>query len=360
VVTGLPDEAAIADRLRERAPIYWPESAAPEVTVIHRRTDVRPHSRLHWYVIRMGGVDRAVVVKVVLPPRFRAADRMTLATASGMSSDFRREYEAMRLIDAHFRALADDRLGNVPILDRIEHNGGFVHEVVVGTPMTDLIRRQHRLRRGLDQRLRTVSGNTGAWLRQFHSVQAPVIVLDRPERDDYVDALDRYGTLLGRTFHQEARFAEIIRVGREAAERTMPSMLPVAVAHSDFVARNVLVVGEQRVVVLDTLARRHAPVYEDLAMFTAGLRLSRHQLSTLGLAYPATTIDEIERCLLSAYFGGDDAPVAAYRAYELLVLLDRWAGVLHWGRRGILRRPAQLVAHRLLNRAVQSTLHRLE
>jgi Phosphotransferase enzyme family len=350
---------SITARLASHASGYWSPPRDGPARVELERVDIRSTGRLYWCRIKLGADSRSVVVKVIDPPHDPVA-RLRLAGKADPSGGFRREYAALRMIDDHFAALGDERVANIPILDRVEPSGGIVMERVFATPMTDLLQSQHRFARATSaDRLLAVANHAGVWLREFHSVPVPPAVVDRSRRNEVVDWIERYCDHLGRGLRAEDRFRDVARAARQAAESTLPDVLPIAVAHSDFAKRNVLVQDESRVLVLDTFARRHAPVYEDLASFTVGIRFGRLQLQTYGLAFRDSLLVAMDDAFLDGYFGDAPRPADAFRTYELLVLLDRWAAVLTWGSRGPFGRPAQAVANRLLDREVRRAVARL-
>ena len=353
------ERASIEARLVAQAATYWGQSSGEPADVELLRVDARSAGRLYWYRVRVGRIDRELVVKVIDPPR-DDAPRFRLAGTADPSGGFRREFEALRQIDDHFIALGDERIGNVPILDRVEPSGAIVMERVHGTPMTHILQAHHRLgTRRSPARLLNVARHAGLWLREFHSVSVPPAVVHRARRDEFIDWMERYCAYLGESMGAAARFREIAHAARDAAEAALPSKLPTAVAHSDFAKRNVIVQGQDRVLVLDTIARRHAPIYEDLASFTVGVRFGRLQLQTYGLAFSPALLGAIDDAFLEGYFRPAPVPADAFRVYELLILLDRWAAVLTWGSRGPFGRPAQLVATRLLEREVRRAVARL-
>lgn len=350
---------SIRAHLEDRAPAYWPGTGGEAARAVLERADVRSSGRLYWYRIDVGALRRGVVVKIVKPPADPPTARLRLAGKIDPSGGFRREYEGLRLIDDHFATLDDDRVANVPVLDRIEPHGGIVFERVAGTHLTDLLQAHHRLARARSSdRLLAVAEHAGVWLREFHSVRVPPAIVHRARREEVIEWLARYCDHLGRAFRAPDRFRDVAREARRAAETALPEALPVAVAHSDFAKRNVLVQDASRVLVLDTLAWRHAPVYEDLATFTVGNRFGRLQLQTYGLAYRDELLVAMDDALLAGYFG-ERQPTEAFRCYELLVLLDRWAAVLNWGTRGPIGRLGLAVANRLLDREVRRQLRHL-
>jgi hypothetical protein len=173
------ERASIDARLVERAATYWGQPSGEPPDVEFLRLDARSAGRLYWYRVRVRRIDRELVVKVIDLAR-KDAPRFRLAGTADPSAGFRREFEALRQIDDHFIALGDERIGNVPILDRIEPSGAIVMERVHGTPMTHILQAHHRLGGGRSpERLLDVARHTGMWLREFHSVPVPPVVVHR-------------------------------------------------------------------------------------------------------------------------------------------------------------------------------------
>lgn len=352
------ERALIEEQLRARAGEYWGHAQAT-ARLGAPRIDDRSSGRLYWYAVTVDQQVREVVVKVVEPP-VDEAPRLRLAWPPDMSAGLRREFDALRAIDSHFVALRDPRIGNVPVLDRIEGIHAIVFERVAGDPLTGILDRHHRLRvRRSSDRIMRIVRHAGAWLAAFHSVEVPHSQVHRATRDEFVAAVERYCAHLAGALDATRRFRAIEAAVTRTAEGAMPSSLPIAVAHSDYAKRNLLVQADERVVAIDTLARRHAPIFEDLASFTVGSRFGRLQLRTYGLAFDRRLLAEIDDAFLGGYFDPSPVPDAAFRTYEVLMLLDRWAAVLTWSSRGPVGQAARRLASRLLDREIGRALSRL-
>ncbi|HEV2797336.1 MAG TPA: hypothetical protein VGV65_06915, partial [Nocardioides sp.] len=107
-----------------------------------------------------------------------------------------------------------------------------------------------------------------------------------------------------------------------------PDELPLAPGHGDFVANNVFTGQASRITGFDPLPLWQVPRYQDLATLAVGIRILPLQAATQGLALPREQLDRYEGALLDGYFASDDVPLRAVRAYQLLVLLDRWADLV--------------------------------
>jgi hypothetical protein len=96
------------------------------------------------------------------------------------------------------------------------------------------------------------------------------------------------------------------------------------------------------------------PVYDDLCRFVVGLRLIGEQVHTHGLAFPSATLDTLEEAALTAYLErSSDRP--ALRAYQLLILMDKWTAMIDNPRSGVAgrlaRRSALLADYRVRSEA---------
>jgi hypothetical protein len=350
-----PEAIVIEQHLSKRAARYWgaPPGAEP-VVLTPLRFDRRRSGSLHWYRIAIGGEERTVVVKRFDPSRLDRG-RRRLSGLADAGDLFEREFRALRTIETHFAALDDPRIGHPEVLDRIEETGAFVIGRVEGTPLNQLFAAQARPRpRPRPDELLEATRRAGSWLRAFHAVDVDTAVTHRATRDELLDLVDEYVADLRERGRSRALLASVSTLLRPAAEAILPHDLPLAVAHSDFAMRNVLVEASGRVVVIDTLARRRAPIYEDLATFLVGTRAVKPQLFSLGLAFPASLFVAMERALLEGY--GDD-PLLAQQlgVYETLILLDRWAAIVA-SRTG--RKPWSALSRALAERHFERELRR--
>jgi hypothetical protein len=193
----------------------------------------------------------------------------------------------------------------------------------------------------------------GRWLRTFQqgTFWGPG-GSDRPVRqgtlDEVVDGLAAYGDYLG-----SAAWGRLASRGRGLAADVLPRELPLAVGHGDFAPRNMLL-RAGRLTVIDPLPRWQVPIYDDLCRFLVGIRLIGEQVHTHGLAFGSDTLDALEEAAVAAYLG-TDADRAPLRAYQLLILMDKWTAMLDNPRHDVLgrlsRRSAALADHRVRREA---------
>jgi aminoglycoside phosphotransferase (APT) family kinase protein len=359
VDTPAGEEEAIHRHLVQHAPLYWPvddRGAGPAEeprSVLLVRADRRLTGRLYWYRIETGAAARTVIVKITDPSGLPAS-RLRLAGLADTSAAFVDEYEALRRIEDRFVSLADARIGHSRILDRIHPFGAIVMERVPGEPMIRLFLHSHRLRPAASrERLLVTARRTGLWLRQFHAVGVAPRVIHRQDRAEFMADVERYAQHIAALIPADAdRLHALTAAIREAAAQDLPEQLPMATAHSDFAMRNVIVEPGGRVVVLDTLARRQAPIYEDLATFDVDLRFGSLPPVGAAIAFPSGLTDAVHAAVLEGYFGDDALPVRGLQVYRTLVLLDRWAALLSRPSRPLWRRPARRLASLAIRREV--------
>ncbi|WP_151081403.1 hypothetical protein [Nocardioides cynanchi] len=189
----------------------------------------------------------------------------------------------------------------------------------------------------------TGCGLAGTWLRHFQE-RAPVS--DRPiqqgTRDDVVERLRAYGAYL-----DSPKWDVLVTEGVKLATEVLPRELRLAAGHGDFAPRNMLM-GDDRLTVIDPLPRWRVPVYDDLCRFLVGLRLIGEQVHTHGLAFSSTTLDPLEEAAIASYLP-PEADRAGLRAYQLLILMDKWTAMIDGPRQGVsgrlTRRSAALADH---------------
>jgi hypothetical protein len=246
------------------------------------------------------------------------------------------------------RACADtEGIGVVRPLLLMPDLAGLVMSFVEAPTLRSVVLDLSRLRRSRGSLEDARAGCTlaGRWLRTFQDNSA---ASDRPARQgtrtDVVDRLEAYGEFLGTTV-----WRRLAAQGAELVTELLPPELPLSLGHGDFAPRNMLLRGGC-LTVLDPLPRWLVPAYDDLCRFLVGLRLIGEQVHTHGLAFGSDTLDALEDATLAAYLGSaaDRAPL---RAYQLLILMDKWSAMLDNPRRDVpgrlARRSAALADHRV-------------
>jgi hypothetical protein len=172
--------------------------------------------------------------------------------------------------------------------------------------------------------------NAGAWLGRYHHVARPSwTTTTRTDQRDQVGSLVRElcGFLAART--EDNRFFErLARAGAERVEHLLPTRLPVAVGHGDFVLRNLFSDSAGRVSVIDPMPRWLVPPHEDLTRFLVGLKLIGLQVTTHGLAFPRNRLLHWQQHFLAGYGDANVPARGELETYELLVLLDKWSAMV--------------------------------
>ena len=328
--------ALLTERLRARAPDYYPELAPRSPRVRLLREDVRAVSVLYRFRLEAGEEAREVLVKVPLPAREPVAHaparegprRPRLAVPMAPADRVGREFRSLVSIREHFDGLGDARFGTVRALDLLPEQQAFVMESVPGDSLRRLLYRAHRGRWRAPSRLEDAFHHAGAWLRTYHALRPRDRVEPRDTRREdherFVEGTSRY---LGARLGDPEFFERMSRALRAAARDTLPEALPLGLGHGDFAPRNILVGPESRVTVLDTVGRFLTPIYEDVGYFLVSLHHNWPQALSLGAAFPAARLDGYRRAFLSGYFGAEPVPAAAVRQYEMQAALDLWANV---------------------------------
>lgn len=308
--TGVVDVAGRVDR--------------PPVVMAHR-----PRCSLYGVALTDGSQERRVVVKIRhADPQLRRVDRyadrrpiLTPERIVSVAEAARHEYEGLRLIERTFRTADPARFGVLRPLALLPEHAAVVMDFVA----EPTLRRQLVGRRPPPEApLRRVWHNAGGWLRAFHRAGAD---LPRPRRTPDARALargcaERAEFLAGTGPDSSAARA----LGTAAAETAAElGALPLAAGHGDFTPVNVFLGAGGRVTVFDPMPLWQVPVYEDLARMTVGVRGLRSAALGGGLSpSTAAALDRWEEVFLRGYFGADPVPYAAVRAFQALLLLDRW------------------------------------
>ena len=333
-------------QLRDRAHAYFPQLSGrePRVQLVDQR--VRWNSVLCAFVVSTDAGDRRLQVKL---PRRRLSDsaaengavkpRPRLFPLPDSDGKSELEYSTLSRIHDHFAKLNDPRFGAMRVLDYLPENRALVMEHV---PHPSLSRVLMRCCRPAIRSSNTdgVVRNAGSWLRIYHQLPGLTHTRDRHEtRADFLRSFTEFADYLA-VACRNAPWVESVATGAASlADSVLPEFLPMGMSHGDYAPRNIFVGAGERVIVFDTLARWRAPIYEDIAHFLIALKLARPQVYSLGLAFGASFLARQEREFLRGYFGDETIPIPAIRLFEKLVLMDKWASLLHQyqGSTGIFR-----------------------
>jgi hypothetical protein len=230
-------------------------------------------------------------------------------------------------------------------LDHVPEAGAIVMELRSDPTLRDLLLRSTRPR-PRSHGLVATFGRAGAWLREYHAgVETAGNEARRADAASLADAVTRYGIYLAEHTRQPRRLRELAAEGHDRVAAALTGPIPLAGGHGDFAPRNIFVDAAGRVAVIDAHPRWPVPIYEDIARFIVNVRLMGAQIVSRDLALSPRLLDAGERAFLRGYFG-DSPPERAVKAYELLILLDRWAAWLERDRQAAVlsgRRAAGLL-----------------
>ena len=327
---------AVATEAAGRAATWFPELEHGPVRTRVVAGQARARCFLYRLALDDGVARRLVVVKVrhsrpQLRMRDQHQDRPVLAPERTMPDreTARLEYEGLsRIVEAF--STPDPRFGLLRPLAWIPDHAAIVMDLVeqptLRTAALAASRLHPRRSRPVDE---AAWRNVGAWLRTF---QDRVPSAGLPARvESAAEVAGRYGDyadfLRGRV-GPSPLLATLRASAHELAEAALPTHLPLRTGHGDFVAHNMFVAPDSRITVFDPLPRWRVPAYQDLATLTVGLRVVPAQATSQGFALPRHDLDRYEAALLQGYFGNEPVPLAAVRAFQLLVLLDRWAAMV--------------------------------
>lgn len=323
--------AAVTACVDQHASEWFPEAGNGPVTV-HQLTDTR---RSQLFAVHVGG-DPAGIPQIIAKRRLRhtasgAGSRGTRPTLSNdrLSEDELTAFE-YRGLASIFNAFGteDGRFRAIRPLAHLQEHDTILMEFVPGTTLKKLLVRESRFAAG-----RTVPRagedtwcGVGAWLRTYQRATPPD---GRPSRqssrEEVVQQIAAYDRFLAPRVGL-ARWGELGRRAQSLAEESLPAQLALAAGHGDFAPRNVQLGLDGRITVFDPLVRWAVPAQEDLCRFLVGMRLLGLQVHTGGAAFARSAVERREEAVVHGYYG-DQVPWRALRAFELMVLLDKWSAL---------------------------------
>jgi hypothetical protein len=298
----------------------------------------RPRCILYRFDLDTGRVTRPVVVKVRHSrPELRRLDRFegqrpVLAPVRAMPDrdNARREYDGLRLIQEMLRDADPGRFGVLRPLAWLPEHAAIVMDLVEQPTLRSALLRQSRLRAGR----RTPVGeapwrNAGAWLRMFQTHRSTLVAPRDGAAPMCVGDLYReFGGFLVERIGSRPLLATLRDAGDEIAASALPTEPATGTAHSDFVANNMFLGAGGRITGFDPLPSWNVPCYLDLATLLVNTRVLPLQAASQGLALPSAALDRYEAAVLQGYFGTDAVPHTEVVAFQLLVLLEKWAAAV--------------------------------
>lgn len=324
-----PQAAALEHHIRDRARDYFPELDARALSVTFSGSEVRRSSDLLRF--RVGDSVRTypVLVKIRRRSDERPVKRVPTRPMQRIADPeqaYWMEYAAMKAIYEHFSALDDPRFGAIRVLDALPEISAIMMIESCESDLRPLFARRNRLVYPFQSdKLYDVFKNAGAGLRAFHAMPLDDYVERRDTtRDDYEwngDALVRY-------LIQHVGDRAVLRaVQRDLDTSALANDLPLARGHGDYSLRNILVGENNRVTIIDTLARWEIPIYEDIGYFLVRLYTNRAQVFSQGLAYSSQWLARCEDEFLTGYFATERVPTQVIKLYQVQALLNHWSSV---------------------------------
>lgn len=331
--------AAVAAEARANADAWFAELNARRVRVRFLSTAARPRCFMHRVELDDGQVQRTVAVKVRHShPGLRRLDKFEgrpVLTPERTLSDRetgKREYDGLRTIVDAVGATGDGRFGVLRPLAWMPQQSAIVMDFVEEPTLRALLLRTARTRPGSSPPMsETPWLNAGAWLRIFHEHETALTLGMANRLETRTQVAEMYRSFTSFLVDAGGSSPLLHRLDDMAWDLTaaaLPEQLPVVPGHGDFVANNLFTGPAGAVTGFDPLTLWRVPKYQDLGTLAVGIRILPLQAATRGLALPTEQLDRYERALLHGYFGSDDVPLAAIRAYQLLVLLDRWSDLV--------------------------------
>lgn len=336
-------ERELSRHLSNRAGEYFQELRNGEVQVHLRSKRQRTNSTL--YEFHLAGADCRYAVLVKSPPRIlalrnvareRLPDRPRLCSQPPLEHKSRFEYLALATIEKHLSSNKDDRFAAVRMLDLLPDGSALVMEKAKGRSLRQWLLDASRFSlRGADREaLGRALVNAGAWLKRFHQLPPLTHTQQRcVHRDEFLCSVEEF---IGYLSGHRIRFCEQLRSDvAKLAHDVLPESLPRGLSHGDYAPWNILSEPCGRIRIIDTLARWQSPVYEDLAKFLFGMKLSQQQVWTMGHAYNSQQMAWFEQQFLEGYFNDEPIPYAQIRLFECQTILERWVAFVYASRNAV-------------------------
>jgi hypothetical protein len=361
--------AVFISHIREHAPRYYPTFLPEQLRVQLLSKQERPSAVLYRFKVSSDAEIRSVFVKVPLrmSTKGRAKgsvyEKPQLFPKTEPRDMHWLQYTALRAIDEYFTGLEKKHLGAIRVLDYLPQYHAIFTEESIDPRLRQLFYRENRLRTlsGV-LKLRTAFQNVGIWLRAYHTMPKYEDVKIRHEnRMDYIEAITTLTDFLAKSLKDETFLKETASVIISKAPNILPESLPLGLGHGDYAMRNILIGHNSRVTVLDTFAKWRTPIYEDIGYFLNELKTSYPQVISQGLAFSPRMLTIYEQEFLAGYFGSEPVPYSIIRLYEVLALLDKWAGTIARSSQkthlySTISRPQMIFVNRYFKRSLENLL----
>lgn len=331
--------SAVSEAASENADCWFPDLDAGRVRARLLAVDARPRCFLYRLELDDGRLQRPVVVKV----RHSRADLRRLDKFDGRPvltpertmpdhETAKLEYDALRMIGDAVGHLDDSRFGVLRSLAWLPEHSAIVMDLAVEPTLRQRLletSRLHRRPRRTGPPDLAAWSNAGAWLRVFHDHESDLPVTVRNATPaEAVDLIRGYADFLTAHVGASTVLSHLRDSADEVVDAALPPELPLRRSHGDFVANNMFAAASGRITVFDPLPKWSVPPYQDLATLVVGIRVLPLQATTQGLALSQAALGHYESALLGGYFGPERVPWPAVRAFQLLVLLDKWSAMV--------------------------------
>jgi aminoglycoside phosphotransferase (APT) family kinase protein len=347
------DLDALRERLLASAPRYFPELEGPFAVELLRTREL-PTSWIHEFAINTATDSRLIVAKVRgTADRYRQGEWARMVPVAPLEDRLRCEFDTINAIHEHFSALSDDRFGSVrayeimpdiSVMIMAHASAPSLYELASTPAANDML---------------PIFRNTGAWLREYHSMPPPPHVIDHGlEPGAVANSVKRSTEFLAAEVGSQDFFRNVSARCSSLVPKVLPHTAEPRMAHADFWMGNVLVDDKGRITVIDTPGVWRGSIYNDLSYFLYTLD---PPLSPFRSRFGAgrLKIADCRAAFLAGYFG-DDVPHAAIALYELQLLLFIWARAASTacfaGPGQLLYRTKLIIKNPLFRRAVSRRL----
>ena len=334
------DEADLRQELLGRASEYFPELASENLTIELLGSRRRRFSQAYHYCVRAGDQHRKLFVKAPVEVAAQtqhtsgntdvSQDRPRLVPVLPVLDEIRLEHAGLARAASHFIKVGDLRLGAPRVFDLLQ-NRMIVIESIDCLTLEQLTRRARWwISRKRCDELEEVFQNVGLWLRTFH--QLPVGEEARSRltcRDEILDLISQYIAYLTQQLGSSRKIDHVGKKLQHHFRVESPRELPVASGHGDFGLHNLFVTQEQHVIGFDTLAYWRTSPYEDIAYFLLLLETLPPSFMPRSWVHPARILKVARNAFLKGYFTNQPIPHRTIYAFEALVMMDKWASVVH-------------------------------
>lgn len=290
-------------------------------------------------------------------------DHPRLAPWISLSACAQMEYDALKMIEAHFERLNDDRFACVRALDVLADRTAVITEKLSMLSLRDLFVRRQGFATSIGHVKSVLQAfhNSGSWLRELHKMPPLTHARIRhTTRADFVASVCDFADFLTQTHGNKSFFKAIADLVKNRAVRSLPAQLPIGQIHGDFGARNVLADATGRVAGFDTRARCRAPIYEDIGYFLVMLHTDSPRLHGMPAGRSAQLVKSAQAEFLTGYFGNNNALPEGIHLFEIQALLKKWVPyTLGYREATGIRKFAKLARLRLFNRFFYSHLRHL-